>query len=404
MHAPYSHSAFDQVLRRKSATWGLLDEICQSLEPTDTQYEQAKTSYETVADWLSASDNPGLKNLSLYAHGSSALGTTIRPIGREDFDVDTICRVYGFTEVTPPSALTQMIGNRLREHGLYRTMLEEKKRCWRLNYERAFHLDISPTILNSRCSNGGELVPDKSQKAWKPTNPQGYKALFERRCQLQPRITITKSIAADSGVRADIEAFPNRKARKGILRRIVQLLKRHRDIMFQHVQADIAPISIIITSLAAQSYEFCVSKFEFETELDVVIDVIRLMPHFIERPVVHSRMIYSVPNETTQGENFAERWNSEPQRAKAFFDWNARALRDFELLASLEGQDVISKSLSSTLGDGVVRKVMESHTDAINSARATSRLFVAPTVGLSLSSSAGAVAVPRNTHFGDLPR
>lgn len=134
--------------------------------------------------------------------------------------------------------LKQIISNRLREHGLYRTMLEEKKRCWRLNYERAFHLDISPTIFNPRCSNGGDLVPDKSVKTWKPTNPLGYKALFERRCQLQPRLKFTKSIAADSGIRADIEAFPNREKRKGILRRIVQLLKRHRDIMFQHVEAD----------------------------------------------------------------------------------------------------------------------------------------------------------------------
>ena len=101
-----------------------------------------------------------------------------------------------------------------------------------------------------------------------------------------------------------------------------------------------------------------------------MIDVIRLMPHFIDRPVVHGRVIYSVPNETTQGENFAERWNSEPQRAKAFFDWHARALRDLELLASLEGQDVISKSLSSSLGDGLVRKVMNARTDTISSARA----------------------------------
>ena len=404
MHAPFSHSAFGHVLQRKIVTWGLLEEVCQSLEPTDTQYEQAKTSYETVAEWLSASENLALKNLSLYAHGSTALGTTIRPIGREDFDVDTICRVCGLTEATSPSILKQLIGDRLKEHGLYRRMLEEKKRCWRLNYDRAFHLDISPTILNPHCANGGELVPDKSLKTWKPTNPRGYKALFERRCQLQPRIKISKSIAADSDIRADIEAFPNRKARKGILRRIVQLLKRHRDIMFQHVEDDIAPISIIITTLAAQSYEFCVSKFEFETELDVVIDVIRLMPHFIERPVAHGRVIYSVPNETTQGENFAERWNSEPQRAKAFFEWHSRALRDFEHLASLEGQDVISKSLSSSLGDGVVRKVMDARTDTISSARAAARLFVAPTVGLSLSRSAGAVEVPRNTHFGDIPR
>jgi hypothetical protein len=404
MHAPTSHFTLDQELRKKSATYGILEEVCQALEPTDSQYDQAKISYEAVAEWLNQSDNPLLHRLSLYAHGSTALGTTIRPIGRDDFDVDTICRVSDITEATAPSVLKQLIGDRLREHNIYAAMLEEKKRCWRLNYQRAFHLDISPTILNLRCANGGELVPDKSLKTWKPTNPSGYKALFERRCRLQPRFKFTKSIAADSGIRADIEAFPNRKARKGILRRIVQLLKRHRDIMFQHVEADIAPISIIITTLAAQSYEFCVEKFDFDTELDVVIAVIRLMPHFIERPVVQGRVIYMVANETTEGENFAERWNSEPQRAKAFFQWQARALQDFENLASLEGQDVLTKSLSSSLGDGVVRKVMDARTSAVSDARAATKLFVAPAVGLSLTSSAGAVEVPRNTNFGDRPR
>jgi hypothetical protein len=128
------------------------------------------------------------------------------------------------------------------------------------------------------------------------------------------------------------------------------------------------------------------------------------MPHFIERPVVQGRVIYMVPNETTEGENFAERWNSEPQRAKGFFQWQARALQDFENLASLDGQDVVTKSLSSSLGDGVVRKVIDARTSAVSDARAATKLFVTPAVGLSLTSSSGAVEVPRNTNFGDRPR
>ena len=51
--------------------------------------------------------------------------------------------------------------------------------------------------------------------------------------------------------RADIEPFPAQSNIKGILRRIVQLLKRHRDIAFADVKEDIAPISIIITTLAS---------------------------------------------------------------------------------------------------------------------------------------------------------
>jgi hypothetical protein len=35
---------------------------------------------------------------------------------------------------------------------------------------------------------GGELVPDKTLKMWKPSNPNGYKRLFEQRAKLAPVI------------------------------------------------------------------------------------------------------------------------------------------------------------------------------------------------------------------------
>ena len=50
-------------------------------------------------------------------------------------------------------------------------------------------------------------------------------------------------------------------------------------------------------------------------------------------------------NETTIGENFAERWNTEPARVPAFYGWHAKALADFEAVAQLEGLDVITKRL-----------------------------------------------------------
>ena len=391
----------DYVLRRKGEAYTILDEICQELELSEAQYEAAKTSYEAVADWLGKSTHPTLRTLSLYAHGSTALGTTVRPLAREDFDVDLICLVLGLTGDMPPAELKKLIGDRLREHGQYAAMLEEKKRCWRLNYAREFHLDISPTIPNPHCNNRGELVPDKSLRAWKPTNPLGYRLRFEEYCLLQPVIRALATAAADSVAKADIQPFPARRVRKGILRRIVQLLKRHRDIAFADIEADIAPISIIITTLAAKAYAFCVRQFVFDTELDVVVATIRMMPHFIERPYVDGRRTYSIPNETTEGENFADRWNQEPERATAFYNWHAKALSDFESIANLEGLDLLTDTLSGSLGGRVVRKVMDSRTEVISQARSAQRLFVAPAVGLTLTPGAQASPVPRNTHFGD---
>lgn len=387
------------VLMRDTGIYSILDLICQALELSDAQLEAARTSYEAVAEWLSASDSPLLKWIEIYAHGSTGLGTTVKPMAREDFDVDLICKVLRFAPDRLPSELKQIIGDRLKENARYAGMLEEKKRCWRLNYAREFHLDISPTIINPECGNGGELVPDKKLREFKPTNPKGYKALFERRASLMPKLRAQKTIMAED--RANMEPFPVYGSAKGILRRTVQILKRHRDVHFQNIGEDIAPISIVITTLAAQSYEYCVRNFVFDSELDVLVATIRMMPHFIEKPFVNGRLLYVVANETTFGENFAERWNTEPARAVAFYEWHAKALADFESLPSLEGIDVITKRLEACLGGQVVRKIIDERTAGISQARVDKKLYVAPVVGLTLSSAANATPVRPNTFFGD---
>lgn len=383
---------------RKSAVYSILDDICRDLELSEVQLEAAKTSYEAVAEWLSGSSNPILGDLRLYAHGSAGLGTTVKPLGREDFDVDLICLVLGFTADCSPAELKRLIGDRLREHARYASMLEEKKRCWRLNYAREFHLDVSPTIINVRCTNGGELVPDKKLRDWKPTNPSGYKSLFDTRAKVLPRLRQQRALIKDH---REVEPFPAKVTGRGVLRRTVQLLKRHRDIHFQLVTEEVAPISIVITTLAAQAYEYCVHNFTFDTELDVLVDTIRMMPHFIERRVSNGRAQYWVPNETTVGENFADRWNTEPARVQAFYEWHAKALSDFEKVATLEGIDRITTNLQESLGDSVVRRVMDKRTEVISTARGNNQLFIRPSIGLSVTNSANASPVLRNTHFGD---
>jgi hypothetical protein len=213
-----------------------------------------------------------------------------------------------------------------------------------------------------------------------------------------PVLRVQKVLAED---RADVAPFPVHGAAKGILRRTVQLLKRHRDVHFVDVVDEVAPISIIITTLAAQSYEYCVKNFSFDSELDLLIATIRAMPHFIDKPFINGRCVYVVANETTIGENFAERWNTEPARVTAFYEWHAKALAHFETLPNLQGLDVIAKNLEKSLGGSVVRKVMDARTEAISQGRIGKKLYVAPAVGLTLSGTANATSVPPNTFFGD---
>jgi hypothetical protein len=383
---------------RKAQIAGILERICQTLELTPSQHDLAKSRYEAVGAWLAGSDNALLKSVTIYPQGSVALGTTVRPLARDEHDVDLICFVARLGIDLAPAALKYSIGERLRTNGHYKDLLEEKPRCWRLNYANEFHLDITPSIRNPRCPAGGELVPDKRLKQWKPSNPRGYQRLFEQRASLQPRMRLAKA-ALTEGVRAELEPFPARMGLKGILRRTVQLGKRHRDIHFEKLDPDLRPISVVITTLAARSYAHCVASSEYDNELDVLSDVVRLMPMFIEERKVQGQKQWFIWNETTAGENFAEKWNSDPSRAEAFFDWHAQATADLDQLAGVEGLDRLTKSLQESFGEAPVSKVMHEITQRVSNARHEGRLAVIPALGLTAGSGLGASVRP-NTFFG----
>ena len=209
----------DSDIRRRTQIFTILDEIGEDLDLTETQFDRARQSYGAVGDWLSGSTDPLLVSVLVYLQGSSALGTAVKPIGRREFDVDLICFCAGIASGISPATLKAAVGNRLKEHATYVRLLEEKKRCWRLNFAGDFHLDLSPTIANPVCGNRGELVPDRALKEWHPTNPRAYKTLFDERAALRP--TFVGKFIAMQRDEATVEPFPVREAVKGILRRIV---------------------------------------------------------------------------------------------------------------------------------------------------------------------------------------
>lgn len=386
----------NRMTLRKAELVGVLERICQSLELTEAQERLARDRYEGVGAYLAASDDPLLSSLSIYLQGSTALGTTVKPIGRNEHDVDLMAHNSRLALI-PPALMKKAIGLRLRANGHYAPLLEEKARCWRLVYANEFHLDITPSIPNPACGNGGELVPDKALKEWKETNPKGYRALFERRAALQPRL---RMLGLVEGVHAGVEPYPTTGGLKGLLRRTVQIAKRHRDVYFEAIGADLAPISVVVTTLASQSYEYCVGRHVYDSEFDLLCDVIRYMPAFIECRSVDGRQQWFIWNETTVGENFAERWNRTPSLAEAFFAWHDQALGDIENLANVQGLDLLIKSLRGSFGPAPVTKALDGMTDTVSRARRVGQLAVAPVVGLSVAAAGAATNVRANTFFG----
>ena len=182
---------------RKAELFRVLERLCERLEPSSTQADRAKTSYEAVGQWLADAEDDWLASAEFYLQGSTALGTTVKPIGQNEHDVDLVCHIPGLGQWRSPASCKQLVGERLKANQRYSGILEEKPRCWRLNHAGEFHLDITPSIPNADCGNGGELVPDKTLRCWKATNPKGYRDAFKRRAELIPRMRLLKSFAED---------------------------------------------------------------------------------------------------------------------------------------------------------------------------------------------------------------
>ena len=299
-----------------------------------------------------------------------------------------------------PASLKKSIGDRLRSSGTYAELLEEMPRCWRLNYANEFHLDITPSIPNPSCRMGGELVPDKTLRIWKASNPQGYRAKFDRRAALVPG---SGAPSARPSIRRAPTPTSSRirqnRGLKGILRRIVQIAKRHRDIHFIDEDQTLAPLSIIITTLASRAYEYCVTNFEYDDELDLVCDVVpQNAGHDAgrrrERP---PDWICGIRRrrERTSARN-GTRIRGAPPRS---FPGTPRRSAISKHLLRLKGLDQMRRLLGSIFGTAPATKAMDALTERVNRARSGNRLSVGRAAGLIAGTASRNYAGPRQHVF-----
>lgn len=334
------------------------ENLAKSLDISEAQYEVATDHYEAVEEWLKKADSLiAIYNPVVHPQGSFLLGTVIKPINDADeYDIDLVCNLRNLRKVdVTQKQLKQLIGDRLKENDRYQKMLEEKNRCWRLNYSDStrFHMDILPAIpdhdtgvlssfIGSNLTGGAILITDKELQRWQTSNPLGYAEWFKERMKVQ---YYAKRILLAQSLHQSVEQIPDYKV-KTPLQRSIQILKRHRDVMFSD-DLDDRPISIIISTLAALSYN------NEEDLLDALQNIVNGMPHHIE-----SRGGISwVPNPVNPSENFADRWK-QSQRETKFRYW-LRQVSD-DLNATIQKTDVLqmAESLKPKLGDRIVNQAI----------------------------------------------
>ena len=386
-------------ITQKRLLVGLLEWACQKIELTETQAALAADRYGTIGRWLGDGEHQLLSDATIYAQGSARIRTTVRPVRRLEYDIDLICELPHTGPELPVAHVHRLVGDRLRENETYRGMLEPINRGWRLNYANEFHLDITPAVPDMTLGNGAVLVPDRALLTWKESHPKGYAEWFDGIASIEVLLAQQRRRV----IRADVEPLPEDVPFRGPLRRIVQVMKRHRDQLYLTRPADDlcnAPISIVLTTLATQAFHRVARQLVYADQFDLIQAVVRSMPAFIS--VAPDQKLW-VPNPVDPLENFAEKWTACPERAKSFFEWHARFQRDVDALAAARGLDEVKRLLGRMLGDEAAGMVLKEYSDRMNANRRISGL----TVAKSTTGALGVVAAPTvsaairaNTFFG----
>jgi hypothetical protein len=86
----HSQPTLDTTFEKRRALSDWLERIGREIDITDDQSDAAREHYEAVGNWLAGSTHPWLANCSVYAHGSLALGTAVKPIRSDEYDLDAM--------------------------------------------------------------------------------------------------------------------------------------------------------------------------------------------------------------------------------------------------------------------------------------------------------------------------
>lgn len=282
--------------------------ISESLNISRTDNEEIVNSYKAVGSYLGELEEE--LNISIFPQGSLSLGTIIKPLATDrngEYDVDLVCRITNGQNLTPKE-VKNIIGNRLKQSKLYSEKLDsEGKRCWTLNYYK-YHMDILPCIPYSTSEFDTKIVLtekiDSGEYVFGLSNPKGFRNWFTNE-MLDIFNESREAFSKRNNV--DIEEVKLYQVRTP-LQKVIQILKRHRDIAFEGEKY--RPSSIIITTLAAKAYNG-------EQDLFIALsNIIYNMEKYIE---IDQYGNYNVYNPVDSTENFTDRWRDNPERKDAFF-------------------------------------------------------------------------------------
>lgn len=396
----------------------ILETLGETLDITEYQYKAAVNSYSAVGEWL-AKDESSLAPYKpvIRPQGSFMLGTMIKPICEtDDLDIDLVCELTGKNQTWTQYNLKQAVGNRLKDNETYKNMLDkEGRRCWTLIYseDANYHMDILPslvsngyktvlekafsdTALNKNYESLAIRITDNKQSNyytdinagnWMKSNPFGYGRWFFNAADVT---TLRKTMMFSESV----NPVPKYSKEKLPLQRVIQILKRHRDIMFNGDENK--PISIIITTLASNAYN------KETSIIDALVNVVNNMNSYIEQRYDQNlgKSIRWISNPVNPEENFADKWIEYPQRETNFFKWVDQVKSDIQNITQKRGLQYIAEEMKKSFGEQAITKTFSNIGERNLNLRQSGALKLATTTGI-LSSVGSVTTSAHNFHGND---
>lgn len=285
--------------------------LIEEIDVSDSDYEKAINRYESISNYLAESELSEY-DPKVFVQGSFKLGTPIKPLTEDGtYDVDIVVELTKLNKLSiTQEKLKKLVGDVLFRYAEANNMSsapKSGKRCWTLKYVDGhnFHVDILTTLPNISEDNNQLAFTDKRNpeykrisENWNITNPQDY---FQWFVNLSKQSEYKQKYALQN--KKDIETVPDYKI-KTPLQQIVQLLKRHAEIMFSD-NVEYKPSSIIITTLTAKAYSnISDGNYSFINLIKNIINRLEDELDFVEGR-------YMILNPVDKRENLSEKWKDE---------------------------------------------------------------------------------------------